>query len=336
MSITNTFTGAPANWNTAGSWSLGTVPAAGEDVVIPAGQIAVMDVARVPATGTLASITCETTGYITCSFNDRSYDINATKIQAGTAVGSIQVTGTTAEGRNILTIVTGTGTGEGIIGGSYTNAYCVYCTSATYTFNIDGKVTGGYGSAAHGVYTTGNACTMIVGNNTATNVTGGNYSNNAKGIKNDGTGSITITGNLLGGAAISTHAVEHAGATGAGGFVTITGSVTGDVGYGLNVAYSTIVTITGDITGGSAQNSGARIDNATTWTFTGNLINTTAMALQGRVPTTWNNPAGINIRYCQFGTGGIRFAPELAANEIKKGVQNGTVTGTLSTTTGIM
>lgn len=194
--------GVDLNWSTTGNWDCGHVPLAGEPVIIP-GLIAVMDVARIPATsGKIASLTATTTGQITVDFANARFaasagSINVTgDIQAAekpTAAGFILISGAGGAG-NVFTV-----DAANIIGGSNASSTGITATSSSGTLAIVGHVKGGSSVGTHGVSTTANGLAITVSNGAE-----GGSGSLAYGV-NCGTGSstVTVTGNVTGGTGIA-------------------------------------------------------------------------------------------------------------------------------------
>lgn len=199
------------NWSNTNTWTGGVVPGNGDAAVLNGFAVA-MDIARIPASGTLLSITdAGKAGYLTVALDTLgSCSINATTITCGTHNGGlIVVTGTTT---NTLTINGTTGTG-----GSSTNSYCIGITGSgnlntvlglsgssgtgsmgcnwgsSGTWNHTGVITGGSGNSSYGAY--GSAGTF----NITGTVTGGSGSSGSRsyGVLWDSSGVATLNGSMV-------------------------------------------------------------------------------------------------------------------------------------------
>lgn len=188
---------AAGNWSATATWSAGTVPVADEEVDLN-GYVVPWDagVTRIPASGTLTSISSPgTAGQITLDLSNAAFSsgaaLYATTITAGTldSVGTFRITGTTS---NVLTIICGTGVGEGIIGGAGSADICTRLVG-TGTINIIGNVRGGAGQYSYGVINESTGTINITGDTTG----GTGYA--ATGTVNSSTGKISISGDVTGG-----------------------------------------------------------------------------------------------------------------------------------------
>ena len=166
---------ADSPWYDAGTqtgWA--AIPATTDTVVIANGHVVAIDVAALPATGTLASLSGSGTGYCTLAMSASDVAISATTIQAATYGGPfIGVTG--AAPTRTLTI------NGNIIGGTAGDASCVR-TNTTAALVINGNITGGTGNVAIGLYNIGAPASFII---TATTITGGS-GRNAMGVYSSG------------------------------------------------------------------------------------------------------------------------------------------------------
>lgn len=160
-------------------------------------------------------------------------------------------------------------------------------TCATITTAATGGTAGGGFLLAAGVTVTANvtAGTTVCINRTASgaesfivgNVTGG-PSSNAHGVHNNSTATITITGNIVGGAGGFGLRNETTG------LINVTGNITADAIYGLANISTGNVTITGNVTGGTGTGgAGSGVYNVTTATITitGNVIGGTVDSAYG-------------------------------------------------------
>lgn len=201
FAVTNTATKA-GNWSDTTVWDQGHVPADGEDVAL-AGYTIVWDVAniaRIPATGTLATITAATTGTITVDISDAAChtsgtcQINFTTAAAGTE-HLFQITGTTDHDVTFngtsITASSGTSNKHGIFqnspgGRAIVNATLIGSSGSTgdgMSINASGGLatatkgaTGGGASGAYGIYNNGNAASILTVSGSS-NVTGGSQTN---------------------------------------------------------------------------------------------------------------------------------------------------------------
>jgi hypothetical protein len=214
---------------------------------------------------------------------------NALEIHCGT--GNITC-GTVATGFLLLSGATNPLTITGNIVGA--GQACIVSTFTGLT-TINGFVQGG--TNGNGI-TNSSTGTITINNGTNNAVIGGS-ANGGVGISNVSTGTINITGNAVGGSGDS-----NANA------ITNTGAAS--------------INIIGDVQGGTGSVSVGINNKATgTITVTGNLINgTKGVAISG-YPPVWS-PASNN--YTKWGT--YYMAPQKTAPELKKGIVNGTITGT--------
>jgi hypothetical protein len=189
------------NWSDTSVWDLGRIPAAGDDVAL-AGYDIVWDtgITRIPATGALTSISSTgTDGQITLALDAAEFhggaSLYCTTLNGNgskpTTEGTLLITGTTD---HVLTIVTGTGAGEGLIAGGAVSTSSVY-HNGTGTVNVTGNITGGGGNSSMGFYNKSTAVGTV-----KVAITGGAGVNGA-GIYNSSTGSVSVAGSLTSGAA---------------------------------------------------------------------------------------------------------------------------------------
>ncbi len=178
---------AAGNWSAGATWNGGVVPGNGDTADLN-GYVVVMDIATLPASGTLlALVSPAKAGQLTVNLATLGdCAINATTITCGTVQGLILVSG--AAPTKTLTI------NGNITGGSGYPAYGLYHTS-TGSVAITGNITGGSATTTVGVtnYSTGSI--TVIGN-----ITGGSGTA-AYGLRNQSTGPVTITGNITGGSA---------------------------------------------------------------------------------------------------------------------------------------
>jgi hypothetical protein len=332
---------------------LSRVPADTDDVAL-AGYDIVWDagIATIPATGTLASLkSTGTGGSLTIDLDNAAFHsgaaLNCTVIQAGTD-SMLKVTG--AAGDHTLTVTTGTGANQGIIGGSAASAVGLNDTSTTNcTVNVTGNITGGTNSSAHGYLADPGGHVNITGNITGgtgiglvssheavITIEGDIASAGNDGMDNNGAGTITITGNVSGGGTGYAHGMYDGGTA----TISITGNVTGgsvSYSYGFYNTSTSAVTITGTITGGTAiYTSGFLNESTANCTLgVGSMLaqGTYDAAWLGKAPA-WTSSLTNRAKYyvgASFGAAAnTEFPQQLAADQIKSGVVSGTVTGTLS------
>jgi hypothetical protein len=276
--VTNTFQsgGVDLKWSTTGNWDQSHVPLAGEDVVIPTGLVAVIDVARIPATtGTLGTITGTGTGQITLALDTNgNTGIYATSITPGTigATGLINVTGTTG---NTLTV--GSGTYPCVLHtGTTTSSTCIFFNT-TGILAATADITMEAAAAGRGIENELAGTVNYVGNITCASTT-----NNQSGIYNKVLGAVTVTGNITAGGGVGSHGVNNI-TTGA---LTINNSL---------------------ITGGAGLTSyGVQSTNvAPTFNNVNMVSGTKSLGYFGYPPTWTPSPAVTN--YIKVGT--VTFAP---------------------------
>jgi hypothetical protein len=298
------------NWSDTSVWDLTRVPQDGDDVAL-AGYIIVWDIAqtRIPATGTLASISSTgTAGQVTLAlFNDAFHDgaeLNATNITAGTKPASAGIISfsTSNATTHVLTINTGK-TPNGIFGGSNSGANAIYCAIEGAHLVINGDIGGGSYANAHTV----NIMSGVV---------------------------CTVTGDLYGG----TSYAFICGNSAAAGSLTINGNITAAASSGLHNSTTGAVTITGSIKGSDTAKGICGVNNNSTGTITFGMG---SQLIQGIYAAAYNGYAPIwtssLTNRSTFYTGdspgqaaNTDFPQQLAADQIKKDVVSGTVTGTLS------
>lgn len=125
------------------------------------------------------------------------------------------------------------------------------------------------GSSASGAITFSNGVGTVA--TLIGNITNNSASTSAPGLRQDGVGTVNITGNVVGGVGSSTYGAYNTGA----GVMTITGSVSAGVGSSAIGAYnpaSGTVTINGDVTASATTSSvGALNGGAGTMTINGNV-----------------------------------------------------------------
>jgi hypothetical protein len=148
----------------------------------------------------------------------------------------------------------------------------------------------------------------------------------------------TVNGTTCTGAASTTSGYAIA-MTGYGSVGVFNIGLVGGGGIGAAALYSnqtSTVTFNSTLTGGAGRlSTGANMAGPTNVTFSANTnlthhnSGTGGMAYAGPPPTTDNRTAA---NWEQWGT--VKYAPQVAATDLKKDVVNGSVTGTLETTGG--
>lgn len=180
------------NWNTAGTWDCGHVPA-NTDVVVVSHAV-VWDVATIPATGSLAAVS----GAGTVSLDmdavcDTPCALTCTTITPGDVANLFAVSGA-ADTDNVVTF---TASGAGGVTGGATSADVAINMTGAGVLNVVGNINGGGAATAYalviqnGTYSLGGAGKTITA---GTNVTA-----HAISIAGNADGG-TITGDVIGGA----------------------------------------------------------------------------------------------------------------------------------------
>lgn len=314
---------ASGNWSNPVTWTGGVVPAAGDTADLN-GFTVTMDVATIPASGTLAALTSPAkAGSLALAMaGSTAYQINATAITAGTKNGGLiaasgfapsstlvvngNLTGGTGASANALLAV---GSGDitingNVVGGSGSGADAVYIANVS-PLTINGNVTASAGG--NGVTTNSGLLNPMTING---NVVGGAASNKI-GIQYGGASALVVNGNVTGGTGASAAGIYAVNAS--GGSVTVNGDVSaGSVSSaygvrntnGVNVA----VTINGTITAGSVGPFAPALYNgstAATYTVNGSVVNTAAnAAICG--PCIVNSAAGRYTQYVQSDSSTIK------------------------------
>jgi hypothetical protein len=153
------------NWSATGTWTGGVVPNGGDDVQL--GQyIVTLDVASIPATGTLNSITAnDYRGNIAIPIDSATFHggctINCTTVGPPVTYsqGVIRVSGV-GPSDHLLTIV-GNLTGCVHVG-SVDGSSAVYLAAVTY-LRVTGNVSGGTGICSYGINTNANGYITVDG-----------------------------------------------------------------------------------------------------------------------------------------------------------------------------
>lgn len=154
-----------------------------------------------------------------------------------------------------------------ILSAAGASANVLAISNTTGTVTINGTVTAG---PTHAVHKTG-AGTLTINGVCTGSATAAKYAYNGTGSS----GSLNITGNLVGGAGTNSTAVAFN--TNSPGVCTIEGDVTANAGLGLNNGGTGTVNITGNVTGGGTANIYG-LNNGSTGTvnITGNATGGTA------------------------------------------------------------
>jgi hypothetical protein len=202
------------NWSSTtpdAPWPNGTVPGNGDNVTI--NHAVVWDIATVPASGTLGTMTG--TGTLTLDMDavcDSNCALNATSITAGEVAQFIVLNGA-ADTDNEVTItanITGGSTASDvtvymnskgvlntdgdITGGGNTGAYGIFINDGTYAIGGTGKkVTGGKNVSSYGV----NIAIGADGGTITADIYGGDSTNYGTGVSNEDTTTCTLVGNLF-------------------------------------------------------------------------------------------------------------------------------------------
>lgn len=281
----------------SGAWTADAATVWDSGVVPPAGSdvdfagfAVALDMAATPA---LLALRASGAGYLTIPLDTLGdCAINATTITAGSvgASGFIRPTGTTS---NTLTIN----------GNIADGASCTIYANTTGFIVLVGNISGSSTNNVIAFNNYGAGRVTITGNITASS------GQNSHGFFNRITGTLNQTGNVTGGSVVGSPAPAYGISLGTGstGAIALNGTLTGGSGVGCMAVYN--------------QNTGVVTLNAACI-----LINTAngGVAYGGTAPV-WA-PAATS--YHQYS--GAKMAPEVAAGNLLSGVQNGTVTGTLS------
>jgi len=249
---------ANGNWNTGATWNTGTVPTAADDVYSNTFTVNV----------------------------DVSFTVLTLRSTAGTGI--------TAGGSfNFNTAgVTGTVTSSSPLVPGATNMVQVTATTGTVTISLGGNVTGLSTTSTNIILYSGNCNLNLSGNN----FTGGSNTS-AHCINKSSAGTITITGNVIGGS--GTNVTTAHGLNSTLGNTIITGNITGgsslNLGGGCTGINQTLgnLTITGNVTGGTGLSNNIGIGfSGTTLIINGNVIGsslTVGLSTSGTTNTITGN-----------------------------------------------
>lgn len=252
---------ASGNWNTAANWNGGTIPASGDTVCANGKTIVIdMDLAAYSFVSltTVATAPAAAGGGFTCA---GAYTINAA-ITSGTticltlsnAAGSdITINGNVTGGATAnMHGISKTGTGVLTLVGNVTaggNGSCGINNTSTGAITITGNVAASGSTSSHGINNVGAANLTITGN-----VYGGTVY--GCGIYNSSTGNIVIIGNVTASqsnTAYNTPAISNAST----GTITVTGTVLGGATagacYGILLSVATTCTVIGTVMSSSTQ-----------------------------------------------------------------------------------
>jgi hypothetical protein len=320
-----------ANWLPAGT------PGEGDTLDLN-GKVVSMDVAAIPASGTLALIRSgaanNSAGQITVALNAGFplATIAATTIQAGTAPtnrGIILVSSDNVARQFIL--YTGTGT-AGLRGGKVgsANAYGVQIAGAcTSIFN--GDITGGDASATYGVFFNSSLCVATFNGN----ITGGSANYNAWGVSNGG-GTYTLNGSLINTAACMAWSGKPPAFTNTGKTYYVQFNGTSGPKYGPEPAAGEM--LDGVVCGST---TGTYVPDVPDFPDVGNVLSTdTVNGSNGTL--TLPDAANVWFGSGAYGVGGTGSTPSKRASSItnceaaniKPGVVIDDVTGTYDPITG--
>lgn len=229
---------ANGNWSNAANWNGGTKPVAGDDVFADGRTVTIDEDITVAS-------------------------IRNTQRSGGTANGSFTLTTSRIINANI-------------IAGNGNSQSCVYVNTTGISLTVNGNITAGSNSDAHGINIDNLATLNVNGNifggtggtrpvgvfvvrqtnvNVVGNVTAGS-SSNAHAIQANGNNTITITvtGAVTGGSGGSATGIRNEGNV----TIIVNGNVNGGSGasgIGINNVTTGLVTVNGNVTGGAGSNS---------------------------------------------------------------------------------
>lgn len=189
------------NWSDTSVWDLGRIPQADDDVAL-AGYVIVWDtsITRIPATGTLTSISSTSTaGQITLALDDVAF-------HGGASLYATTITAARKPATSGMILVTGT---------------------TDHVLTVTGDLINGDNSGAEALNNTGTGTVNIIGNITTSTV----GSSTAYGVRNTSTGTINVTGNIT---AVNCVGLYNA-STGA---ISVDGIVTGGSNTNVSISYA--------------------------------------------------------------------------------------------------
>jgi hypothetical protein len=273
--LANVYAITNGNWSAGATWNTGVVPTSADDVF---------------------------TNNFTVNM-----DVNATVISLRNTASAPIVAGGSFNFNTAGVTVSATSTSAALSAGA-TNLITVTATTGTVTLSLGSAVTGLSNTSTQIINYTGNCNFTLNG----VRFNGGNTANVAVCINKSSTGTITITGDLVGNTSPNGHALlSTAGNTvvignvfgGAAGFginqtagnITVTGNVTGGTGgtvHGISLTgAASQFTINGDVRGGSAASAHGVSFGGTLGTVNGNVTGGGAGLAQGVNTTT----GGVNV-----------------------------------------
>lgn len=218
-------------------------------------------------------------------------NVNVALITNGGVTASFVGGGTSAASGGGFTLSDGiTVTATGVTTQTTAAALYTFNANAPAVTNIVGSITGGNTGGAFGMRNNGSGTVNITGNCLAP----GNSTNT---VSNASTGIVNITGNCFGGTGGSGTGVINVGT----GTINITGNVTGGSAgntHGVNNNGAGIVTIVGSVTGGTASN-GAVNSSSGSLTITGDLF----AAAQAAVVSTGGGNLTVSGSFYHSSTG---------------------------------
>jgi hypothetical protein len=180
-------------------------------------------------------------------------------------------------------------------------AHCITASGgSTYLLTIAGNATGSASGSYHGVYVSASGANVTI-----TGDSNGGSAAYARGAYNNSTGTLTVDGNATGGSALNAQGVCNAST----GTIIIGGTVIGgsnNLANGVFNSSANGIVILSDIIDFSAA----------------------ASPIGGFTNKLYYTPAA--GKYCKFSTstGTVNCPEQLDADEVKKNVVHGTVTGT--------
>lgn len=309
--MANVYAIANGNWSAGATWNTGVVPTSADDVF---------------------------TNNFTVNM-----DVNATVISLRNTASSPIVAGGSFNFNTAGVTVSATSTSAALSAGA-TNLITVTATTGTVTLSLGSAVTGFASNNTQIISYTGNCNFTLNG----VRFTGGSASTtNAFCINKSSTGTITITGDLVGGSgAVTPHALLStagntvvigsvfassvaSGISQTAGNITVTGNVTGGTGaniHGISLTgAASQFTINGDVRGGSATGAHGINFGGTLGTVNGNVA---AGGAGGGIVTT---TGGVNVTGNIIGNVGsaivIAANSTIIGNVFGGGAGNGIVNG---------
>ena len=244
---------ATGNWNTSGTWVGGTIPGAGDDVIIASGHVVTVNGAFSCNSLTINVATVTTTVVI-----------GANSLNVGSGAGNVVINAPTAAITASITLTTGSLTcGNITIGGggaanwigriSMTGAATVNCTNVAFT-----------GTAAQAQFVCAASSFLKIGG-TGTLGTGGTFTKS--------TGTVEFT-NLSGGQTLNTYSYHHlkfdntSGTNTAAGNIDATGTITTTAGGTFDMStyvLSGAFTAANSGTFSTSNTSAAPVTTGKTW-----------------------------------------------------------------------